>query len=172
MRRSPRRSGRPDPNAARAGALCALCGLAFAAGCAGSAALPVAPRRAPPAPGELRVELVFGAGADLDLYLTDPAQETVYYANTPSRGSGGRLERDLRCEDPAPRVETVVVASAPPGRYRVGVDHPESCSGSSDVEPFLLTVEGPGGLRQELRGEIAHGRFAGKLLEFTLPEAE
>ena len=88
------------------------------------------------APGDLRVELVFGQGADLDLYLTDPSQETVYYANTPSQVNGGRLEADLRCDAAAPRVETIVFASAPPGRYRVGVDRAETCAGGAAVEPF------------------------------------
>ena len=100
-------------------------------------------REAAPAPGELRVELVFGAGADLDLYVTDPAQETVYFANTPLAGSGGRLEADLRCDAAAtPRIETVVFASAPPGRYRVGVDRAGTCeAGGSAAERFLVTVE-------------------------------
>ena len=125
--------------------------------------------RTPPAPGELRVELVFGEGADLDLYLTDPSQETVYYANSPSRGGGGRLEADRRCDAPAPRIETVAVASAPSGRYRVGIDHAESCGGNrTSEEPFLLIVE-TDGLRREMRGEIPRGRFLVRVLEFALP---
>src|SRR5262245_17500983 len=138
MRRSPRGSGRSDANPARRralSALCALCGMALAASCASAPAPLAAPVRPPPPPGSLRVELVFGAGADLDLYLTDPSQETVYYANSPSRVNGGRLEADLRCEAAPPRVETIVFAGAPPGRYRVGVDRAETCSGGGAVEP-------------------------------------
>jgi hypothetical protein len=172
MRRSPRRSGRPHPIAAREGALSALCGLAFAAGCGGTAALPVAPVRAPPAPGDLRVELVFAEGADLDLYLTDPAQETVYYANTPSRGNGGRLEADLRCDDPAPRVETILFTGAPAGRYRVGIDHAARCAdGGTGAQPFLVIVEA-GGRRREVRGEIPRGRFQPRVLEFEFPRLD
>ncbi len=169
MRRSPSRSGRPDANPGRGPALSALCGLALAAGCASAGAPLVPPTRAPLAPGDLRVELVFGQGADLDLYLTDPSQETVYYANTPSQVNGGRLEADLRCDAPPSRVETVVFASAPPGRYRVGVDRAETCAGGAASEPFLVTVEAPGGERRELRGEISRGRFLVRVLEFTLP---
>ena len=172
MRRSPRRSGRPDPIAARGPTLSALCGLALAAGCASAPALLVAPVRIPPAPGDLRVELVFSRGADLDLYLTDPAQETVYYANTPSRASGGRLEADLRCDAPEPRVEAVLFENAPPGRYRVGVDHAESCAGGAAVEAFLVIVEAAGGERRELRGEISRGRFLPRVLEIELPVRE
>lgn len=128
------------------------------------------PLRSSPAPGALRVELVFGAGADLDLYVTDPAQETVYFANTPSRASGGRLEADRRCEAPAPRIETVVFASAPPGRYRVGVDHAGSCRGDAAAEAAFLIVVEAAGLRRELRGALEPQRFAPSLLEFWLPQ--
>jgi hypothetical protein len=146
--------------------------MALVAGCASGPAPLEPPVRQPPPPGALRVELVFGAGADLDLYLTDPSQETVYYANSPSRVNGGRLEADLRCEAAAPRVETIVFASAPPGRYRVGVDRAETCSGGPAVEPFLVTVDAPGGERRELRGEIGRGRFLSRVLEFTVPKGD
>lgn len=172
MRRPPRRSGRTDPNPARGPTLYALCGLALAAGCASGRALLVAPARTPPGPDTLRVELVFGQGADLDLYVTDPAQETIYFANTPSRASRGGLRADLRCDAPEPRVETVRFKNPPPGRYRVGVDHAESCGGGGAVEAFLVTVEAAGSERRELRGEISRGRFLVRVLEFSLPQSE
>jgi hypothetical protein len=148
-----------------------LCALALAAGCATGPAPLRAPTRAAAAPGELRVELVFGAGSDLDLYVTDPAQETVYFANTPARGSAGRLEADLRCDAATlPRIETIVFESAPAGRYRVGVDRAQTCdAGGSAAEPFLVVVEFAG-LRREVRGEILGERFLPKLLEIDLPE--
>jgi len=132
----------------------------------------VAPARPPPPPGVLRVELVFGESADLDLYLTDPSQETVYFANTPSHVNGGRLEADLRCDAGETRIEAIVFESAPPGRYRVGVDHAGSCGGGEPaVEEFLVIVEADG-RRDELRGEIARGRFLPRLVEFILPLPE
>jgi hypothetical protein len=170
MRRSPRGPGRSDANPARRRALSAFGGIALGLGCASAPAPLAAPVRAPLGPADLRVQLVFGAGADLDLYLTDPSQETVYYANSPSRVNGGRLEADLRCDAAPPRVETIVFASAPPGRYRLGVDRAETCPGGARLEPFLVSVESPGGKRRELRGEIARGRFLPQVLEFTLPE--
>jgi hypothetical protein len=150
--------------------LASLCALGLAAGCAAGPAPLRAPKRAAVAPGELRVELVFGAGSDLDLYVTDPMQETVYYANTPSRGSAGRLEADLRCDAVAtPRVETIVFESAPAGRYRVGVDRARTCdAGSSAAEPFLVAVEFAGE-RREVRGEILGGRFEPSVLEIDVP---
>ena len=36
----------------------------------------------PAAEGTFVVRLAFEAGSDLDLYVSDPLQETVYYANT------------------------------------------------------------------------------------------
>ena len=122
---------------------------------------------------------MFGAGADLDLYVTDPAQETVYFANTPSRAGGGRLEADLLCETGArdPHVETVVFENAPAGRYRVGVDHAASCQGAGGAaEAFLVVVEfggvRSGGLRRDVRAEVPRGRFLPQVLEFDLPGAE
>lgn len=117
-------------------------------------------------PGALRVRLAFGARADLDLYVTDPAAETVYFANTPAQ-SGGRLERDLRCDAPAPRIERVAFRPAPPGRYRVGVDYPRAC-GDAAPTPFIVAVE-YGSVQREQRGTAQPGRFDPIVLEFELP---
>jgi hypothetical protein len=116
-----------------------------------------------PAPGALRVRLAFGAGADLDLFVTDPLAETVYFANSPSR-SGGRLLRDQRCDAPAPRIETIVFDSPPPGRYRVGVDHPEACDGNAAPAAFVLILE-HAGRREERRGAVAPREFLPIVLE-------
>jgi uncharacterized protein YfaP (DUF2135 family) len=116
--------------------------------------------------GALRVELAFGAEADLDLYVSDPSAETAYFANTPVR-SGGALAADLRCDARPPRVEVAVWESPAPGRYRVGVDFPERCSSGVDTAPFELRVRGPG-VSRELRGEAAFGRFDSRVLEFEI----
>jgi hypothetical protein len=113
-------------------------------GCATPAPLPPAPPPAAPAPaGELRVELEFGAEADLDLVVTDPWWEEVYFGNSPSR-LGGVFEGDRRCGDPAPRREVVRFSPAPPGTYRVGVDYPVRCRGGIDEVPYRLTLEANG----------------------------
>ena len=122
-------------------------------------------RRAPLDPLTVQVQLVFGADADLDLYVTDPDQETVYFANTPSR-LGGALEADQRCDAALPRVETIRFEAAPAGRYRVGVDFPERCGGRGPA-PFALLVRGPGLDRVE-RGEVALGEFRLRVLEFGI----
>ncbi len=124
------------------------------------AASPGAPFEA----GRIRARLVFGDAADLDLYVTDPHQETVYFANSPSR-SGGRLERDVRCDDPSPRVETVEFARAVPGRYRIGVDFPpEGCGVDVTSVAFLVVFESDG-QRREKRLTIRPGEFIPIVLE-------
>src|SRR5438034_8468292 len=87
----------------------------------------------PPLPAAgpgVSVTLAWTAPADLDLYVTDPSLETVYFGN-PRTASGGTLERDARCTDgPAPEhVERARWERPPPGRYRVGVDFIECCAG-------------------------------------------
>ena len=114
----------------------------------------------------MQVTLRFGDAADLDLYVTDPLQETVYFANSPSR-SGGALESDRRCDSPAPRIEVVRFERPPPGRYRVGVDYPERCRAAKDPIPFLVVVEAQG-RRHERRGTIELGQFLPIVLETTL----
>ena len=117
-----------------------------------------------PASGEIRVRLVFGETADLDLYVTDPRQETVYFANSPSRG-GGRLDRDVRCGEPPPRVETVEFEAAVPGRYRVGVDFPPvTCDLANDAVAFVVVFESFG-QRHEKRLSIRPGEFIPVVLE-------
>jgi hypothetical protein len=145
-----------------------LATLALAAACATPRTPALSDTGTPAPPGGLRVELHFGAEADLDLYVTDPLRETVYFANTPTR-RGGVLERDLRCDAPAPRTEAVVFEVAPAGRYRVGVDFPRRCGGTlARSVPYLLVVRADG-LRREQRAQIEFGRFELRALELELP---
>jgi hypothetical protein len=123
--------------------------------------------RAPTGPDGLRVQLAFGAEVDLDLYVTDPSEETVYHANTPSR-TGGALTQDQRCVHPAPRVETIrFPAPLAPGRYRIGVDYPRGCEGARAPAPFAVAVDGPGG-RTLQRGLARHQVFEPIVLELEI----
>jgi hypothetical protein len=120
--------------------------------------------------GALRVRLAFSGQVDLDLYVTDPKLETLYYANSPVR-SGGDLATDHRCEadsDDAPRIETARFAAPLDGRYRVGVDYPAACGGDEEVVPYALSVEWDGGSR-DLRGLAELRRFDSIVLELDLP---
>ncbi len=122
-------------------------------------------QQAEPAQGTLRVSLAFGPEADLDLFVTGPHRESVYFANTPS-AIGGTLEADLRCGTEAPRLESVQFPVAPPGVYRVGVDFPEPCSEGVEAVPFAVSVARGGHAAQATtRGIIRPGEFLTIVLE-------
>jgi hypothetical protein len=131
-----------------------------------AAALEAALAATPAASGdELVVRLAFAGDADLDLWVSDPLDETVYFGNTPVR-SGGALDRDLRCDDAPPRVETVRFAQPPAGGYRVGVDYQERCAGGEDVVPWAIAIEARGE-RRLLRGLAEWNVFASRVTEFV-----
>lgn len=120
-------------------------------------------------PGELRVHLGFGPEADLDLYVTAPDEETVYYANSPSR-LGGVLVEDRRCSHDGPRSESVrFPAPLAPGRYRVGVDYPHACDDTKAPAPFAVRVDEPGG-GTVVRGQARYQLFDPVVLEFEIPQ--
>jgi hypothetical protein len=155
----------------RGGALAAAGGLLVALGaCAGRGPTP-----APPAPppdrsaSGLRVALTWAAGVDLDLYLTDPTAETVYFGNNPTR-TGARLVRDVRCGGDAPAVEVVELDRPPPGRYRIGVDFIDAC-GSRRREAGFRVVTDVGARRRETTGVARLEMFQPIVLEFDLREA-
>ncbi len=178
----PSRAAATGPGIAACAALLAACG-ALQAGCAGPAEEEggwtdetrreaarleelLREQAEPAPPGAVRVRLAFGAGADLDLYVTDPLQETVYFANEESR-SGGRLDADRRCDAAAPRVETVSFAAPASGRYRIGVDYPEACGEEAKPAPFAVSIEAGGRERFE-RGLIPPRRFQPIVEEFDV----
>ena len=112
--------------------------------------------------------LAFGAEADLDLYVTDPLLETVYFANHRSK-TGGAIVRDIRCDDSGPRVEEVRFEHPYPGRYRVGVDNPERCDGERAPAAFAVSVAGAG-VSHHVRGAAPVEQFQLIVLEFELTE--
>jgi hypothetical protein len=123
-----------------------------------------------PAANGLQVALLWSAPVDLDLYLTDPTWETVYFANNPSR-TGARLLRDARCGDVA-ATDTVFVElagmTAPlPGRYRIGVDFIDACNAPHEPVGFRVVVN-CGGVRRESVGTIRLEEFQPIVVEFEL----
>jgi hypothetical protein len=118
----------------------------------------------------VRVRLSFGADVDLDLHVTDPLSETVYFANTPSV-SGGVLSADVRCESEGPRVEETAWEEPPPGRYRVGVDFPIRCRKLDAAAPYVLEIWA-NGVRHELHNAIEFGRFEPIVYEFEVKAAD
>lgn len=114
--------------------------------------------------------LAWSAPVDLDLYLTDPTWETVYFANTPSR-TGARLLRDVRCRDvvggESAFVELAGMTDPLPGHYRVGVDFIDACKASHDPVSFRV-VATYGDVRRETTGMIRLEEFAPIVVEFEL----
>ena len=126
-------------------------------------------RSAPTAEGELlTIQLAFAADVDLDLYVTGPLLETVYFANHESK-SGGKISDDVRCdsEESGTRTEKVIYLNPMKGRYRIGVDFPHRCSGESGPAPFAVLVERPGEDLQK-EGSVKLERFEVAVLEFEL----
>ena len=122
----------------------------------------------PPGTEGLRVVLLWSEAVDLDLYVTDPALETVYFANTPS-GSGGRLERDASCRDaPAERSEVTRWRNPPPGRYRVGVDFMDRCGRNTREVRYRVVVD-VRGKRLEQEGVVHLARFVYEAIAFDVP---
>jgi len=135
------------------------------------------PAAPPPAPmvkalPGLTVLLTWNAPVDLDLYLTDPTSETVYFANTPSR-TGARLIRDSRCgqDDPLPFVEVANLPEPLPGRYRVGVDFIDACAAREDQPVTFRVVVSLGAAQRQATGTIRLAQFQPIVLEFELQQA-
>ena len=119
------------------------------------------------AEGGFRVLLAFDANVDLDLYVTDPLQEAVYFANTPSR-SGGALALDVRCTSEVERLETVTFEAPVPGRYRIGVDFPTACAGEKAPVAFAVAVVSAGET-VFVSGQIEPLQFLPIVTEFDVP---
>jgi len=123
-----------------------------------------------PAEG-VRVSLSWSAPVDLDLYVTDPALETVYFAH-PRSESGGRLEQDLTCETmpQGAREQTEITqwTKAPSGRYRVGIDFMDGCKTEIEEAEFRVVAEVLGS-RQVKAGTVLKNRFQTVVLEFDVP---
>lgn len=118
----------------------------------------------------LLIQLAFGVEADLDLYVTGPLLETVYFANHESK-SGGSISDDVRCDGQPFRIEEVRFDAPTPGRYRVGVDHPEQCNGNNDPAAYVISVL-HNGMRQEKRGFVSLRQFDVIVLEFDVAALE
>jgi len=143
----------------------------------------------------LTIQLTFGADADLDLYVTDPLLETVYFANDSGK-SGGRISEDIRCDDDGSdkgdtngdadsqgeaigeiprdefgadeiRIEEVRFDNPIPGKYRIGIDYPRKCEGGQEQAAFAVSVLHHGEQTETL-GSVSFERFEVVVMEFEI----
>ena len=96
--------------------------------------------------GDVQATLLWSGDHDLDLHVTDPAGEDIYYRNKTS-ASGGQLDHDDRAgcgSAPQAHVENVFwpTGGATPGQYRVYVVLFSQCGGAAADYKLRVTVGG------------------------------
>lgn len=95
--------------------------------------------------GDVQVTLIWSSKADLDLSVTDPDSDVVYYGNR-SVASGGTLDRDANypCGSDAssPAAENIYwpTGGAPVGSYQAAVVFTSDCLGEG-IQSFELIVQ-------------------------------
>ncbi|MFN2321657.1 MAG: LCCL domain-containing protein [Trueperaceae bacterium] len=106
--------------------------------------------------GDVQVTLTWQADVDVDLHVTDPAGDTVYYGNR-RVSSGGELDRDNMCGDfEWGRPENVYwpESGAPSGAYTVKVRYYGSCADEEPTVAWTVRVI-VGGTAQSFAGVLA-----------------
>lgn len=107
--------------------------------------------------GQVEVTLWMSEPTDLDLYVTDPGGQTVYYGNRDA-SSGGHLDLDANAacgSNMGVDNEHVYWRDrAPAGTYRVNVSHYESCISGRPVD-YRVTLHACG------ETVVLTGRFEG-----------
>lgn len=93
---------------------------------------------------KLLVTIQWNSRVDLDLFLTGPAGETIYFGNRKAR-AGYMMREESDCKtissSSKPYHETALIPAARVGRYRVSVDYILSCGSNLtevDATVFLF----------------------------------
>ncbi len=96
--------------------------------------------------GQVQITLAWNTGADIDLYVTDPWNETINYSSRNSQ-SGGHLDIDARGACNSGQYQTVEnvywdTNQPPPGVYKVEVHYwaGSNCSTSAGPTPITLSI--------------------------------
>jgi hypothetical protein len=110
-----------------------------------------------PLNGRLEIALSWSAPADLDLHVTDPYGETVYYYH-PRTVAGGVLMQDVQCGVGATGQESIQYAdgTAAAGPYRVDIHYFRSC-GAGQIQWNLLITSDHGS--SSYQGSIQPGQY-------------
>jgi hypothetical protein len=105
-----------------------------------------APNTQPLGTGDVQVTLRWEGEADLDLHVTDPNGEEIWFGNANS-ASGGILDVDANgaCEGAARPVENVYwpTGNAPAGSYNVVVVYYQTCANTEPANyEVTVTIDG------------------------------
>ncbi len=121
--------------------------------------------------GPIQITLNWNTTDDLDLYVTDPGQQTVFFNNRVIP-SGGQLDVDANADcvrvttNP---VENVFWTSTPPaGGYLIQVVLFRRCSQSTAPIPFTVTVRKSGAIARSFSGTATSTGLAGRFT-FSFP---
>jgi uncharacterized protein YfaP (DUF2135 family) len=121
--------------------------------------------------GVIRGQLVWTTSADLDLHLTLPDEQHVYFANRNVPFNGGRATATLDHDNlggtidapPGKRVENIAVNGNPSnGNYTFFVNS-FSPSAPNASDPFTLRI-GSGSHQQTLSGSLTDGQNSAPLV--------
>ena len=119
--------------------------------------------------GDVQITLTWQEEADLDLYVTDPNGDTVYYANT-TIPSGGELDRDNKCSNfvmGQPENVFWPESGAPSGTYTVSVNYFGDCEDAGSVEYTVRTVVM--GETETFTGRLDSAGETDEVTTFTVP---
>lgn len=108
--------------------------------------------------GELNFALVWDGQADLDLHITCPGGETIFFRNQSSAACGGVLDIDMnaggvRSNDP---VEHIYFENPRSGNYAIRVNYYDASSRRGTVN-FVLRISF-GDRQEEFRGSVSAGQ--------------
>lgn len=98
--------------------------------------------------GAVQITVAWDSGADIDLYVTDPSGETIYYNEQHDHSTaGGRVDHNARGDcrrQQHPRVENAFWPTpAPLGRYEVELHYFGPCEKSAETEAHVsVSVRG------------------------------
>ncbi len=119
--------------------------------------------------GDVQVTLTWQTYDDIDLYVTDPNGEEIYYLNDIS-SSGGKLDRDNKCDNMIiGRPENIFWSSgaAPSGTYTVQVKYYSACETEKYVNWTVRTIVM--GNVQTYTGTLTEVDQAQDVTSFTVP---
>jgi hypothetical protein len=98
--------------------------------------------------GDVQVMLIWSSTNDLDLWVTDPSGEIIYYSHNASQ-SGGELDVDANAGCAAPLTSQPVenifwpTGGAPRGKYTIEVQYYEQCETIAPIDyQVTLLVDG------------------------------